>query len=183
LLFTGDLKGYIHNPYFYFSNTSDTVSNYLDLVMMTHGWRRFKWDQVVRGKVPVIKSIDQDHLALKVEVLGVDPSKIAKDEILSVILRKKDSSTQLLQVPHLTGGKFGVGGLIFYDTATAFYQFSINRKLSEEAAVTFNTGLLRDYKKVKPLSIANDVWFPADSSILKRNRFIVQETERGNRAQ
>jgi len=178
LLFTGDLKGYIHNPYFYFSNTSDTVSNYLDLVMMTHGWRRFKWDQVARGKVPVIKSIDQDHLALKVEVLGVDPSKIAKDEILSVILRKKDSSTQLLQVPHLTGGKFGVGGLIFYDTATAFYQFSINRKLSEEAAVTFNTGLLRDYKKVKPLSIGNDVWFPADSSILKRNRFIVQETER-----
>ncbi len=178
LLFTGDLKGYIHNPYYYFSNSADSVSNFLDLVMLTHGWRRFKWDQLVRGKVPDIKNIDQDHLALKVEVLGVYPSKIAKDELLSVILKKKDSSTQILQVPHLTGGKFGIGGLMFYDTATAYYQFTINRKLSDEAAVTFNNGLLREYRKVKPLSIANDAWAATDSSVLKRNRFIVQETER-----
>jgi hypothetical protein len=178
LLFTGDLKGYIHNPYYYFSNASDSLGNYLDLVMLTHGWRRFKWDQLVKGKVPAIKNMDQDHLALKVEVLGVDPAKIARNEILSVILKKKDSSNQLLQVPHLNGDKFGIGGLIFYDTATAYYQFSINRKLSDEAAVTFNTGLLREYKKVKPLTTANDSWVYGDSSILKRNRFIVQETER-----
>ncbi|HXB42727.1 MAG TPA: hypothetical protein VNV85_01655 [Puia sp.] len=178
LLFTGDLKGYVHNPYYYFSNASDSVASYLDLVMLTHGWRRFKWDQVVRGKTPTIKNIDQEHLALKVEVLGVDPSKIAKDEMLSVILKKKDSSTQILQVPHLSAGKFGIGGLIFYDTATAYYQFNINRKLSDEAAVTFNTGLLREYKKVRPLTIPNDLWVAGDSSLLRRNRFIMQETER-----
>jgi hypothetical protein len=178
LLFTGDLKGYVYNPYYYFSNDSDSTKGYLDLVMMTHGWRRFKWDQLIKGKTPVIKSIDQDHLALKVEVLGVDPSRIAKDEVLSVILRKKDSSTQVLQVPHLNGNKFGVGGLTFYDTAKAYYQFSINRKLSDEAAVTFNTGLLREYRKIHPLTIANDVWSSTDSSMLKRNRFIVEETDR-----
>jgi len=178
LLFTGDLKGYIHNPYYYFSNTSDSLRNYLDLVMLTHGWRRFKWDQLAKGKTPIIKYTDQDHLALKVEVLGVDPTRIAKDESLNVIIQKKDSSTQLLQVPHLTGGKFGLGGLVFYDTAKAYYQFSVNRKLSNEAAVTFNTGLLREYRRVKPLTTANDTWALTDSSILKRNRFIIEEAER-----
>ncbi|HLK29028.1 MAG TPA: hypothetical protein VKT28_10610, partial [Puia sp.] len=178
LLFTGDLKGYVHNPYYYFSNSSDSVAHYLDLVMLTHGWRRFKWEQLARGKTPAIKFIDQDHLAIKVEVLGVDPSKIAKDESLNVIIQKKDSSTQILQVPHLSGSKFGLGGLIFFDTAKAFYSFNVNRKLSNEAAVTFNTGLLREYRKVKPLTIADETWALTDSSLLRQNRFFVEETQR-----
>ena len=35
LLLTGDIKGYVHNPYYYFSNTSDSTVDHLDLVMMT----------------------------------------------------------------------------------------------------------------------------------------------------
>jgi hypothetical protein len=180
LLYTGDIKGYVYNPFYYFLNTSDSTAHYLDLVMLTHGWRRFKWDQLAKGKTPAIKYFDNDHLALKVEVLGIDPSKIAKEESLNVILRKKDSSTQLLQVPHLSGSKFGLGGLIFYDTASAYYSFNINRKLSNEAAVTFNTGLLKQYRKIKSLIPANDIWVATDSSFLKRNRFIVEENERNN---
>jgi hypothetical protein len=180
MLFTGDIKGHVYNPYYYFLNVSDSVAHYLDLVMLTNGWRRFKWDQLAKAKTPVIKYIDQNHLSLNVEVLGVDPSRIAKDELLNVFLKKKDSSTQLLQVAHLSGGKFGVSGLVFFDTAKAYYQFNINRKLSDEAAVTFSSGLLRDYRRVKPLSIANDAWVAADSSILKRNRFFVEENARKN---
>jgi hypothetical protein len=40
-LLTGDLKGYVHNPSYYFSSKADSVINNLDLVMLTHGWRRF----------------------------------------------------------------------------------------------------------------------------------------------
>ena len=175
LLFTGDLKGYVYQPYYYFLNNSDSIARFLDLVMLTHGWRKFKWDLLARGRMPVIKFADQDHLALKVEVLGVDPSRIAKEESLNVILRKKDSSTQIYQVPHISGAKFGVNGLFFYDTATAYYSFNINRKLSNEAAVTFNTGLLREYRKVRPLTLTNDIWALTDSSLLKRNRFFIDQ--------
>jgi hypothetical protein len=92
----------------------------LDLVMMTHGWRRIKWDALVRGQLPVIKNPEQDFLAMKVDVLGVDPYKIAKDESLNVILSRKDSSTQMLSVPHISGSKFGVMGLVFFDTVRHF---------------------------------------------------------------
>ena len=44
LLLTGDLKGQVYDPSYYFSNNSDSLSQQLDLVMLTHGWRRFKWD-------------------------------------------------------------------------------------------------------------------------------------------
>ncbi len=42
LLLTSDLKGYIENPGYYFVSADDPVrQRHLDLVMLTHGWRRF----------------------------------------------------------------------------------------------------------------------------------------------
>lgn len=178
LLLTGELKGKVHNPYYYFSNKSDSTAAHLDLVMMTHGWRRFNWDLLSKGKLPVIKAPEQNYLSLKVEVLGVDPYKINKDESLNVILSRKDSSTQMLSVPHLSGLKFGITGLVFYDTARAFYQFNVNRKLSNEAAVTFNTGLLKGSRVVKPLTQTYEGWTAEDSIYLRRNRFITEEIAR-----
>ena len=79
LLLTGEIRGQVHDPYFYFAGTADSLVNMLDLVMMTHGWRRIKWEALARGQVPVIKNPEQDFLAMKVDVLGVDPYKIARD--------------------------------------------------------------------------------------------------------
>jgi hypothetical protein len=91
----------------------------------------------------LIKNPEQNFLSLKVDVLGVDAYKIAQDESMNVILRKKDSSTQMLSIPHIAGSKFGVTGLVFFDTARAFYMFNVNHALADQAAVTFNTGLLK----------------------------------------
>lgn len=41
LLLTSDLKGYIENPGYYFTEKNRKTLRGLDLVMMTHGWRRF----------------------------------------------------------------------------------------------------------------------------------------------
>jgi hypothetical protein len=80
LLLAGDVRGYIHHPGYYFSRINDTVSQHLDLVMLTHGWRRFKWDQLAQKKLPQIKFPEQNYLSVRVEVLGVIPSRISKEE-------------------------------------------------------------------------------------------------------
>lgn len=178
LLLTGDLKGKVHNPYYYFSSTGDSLVSQLDLVMLTHGWRRFKWESLVRGQVPVIKNPEQDYLSMRVEVLGVDPYKIAKDESINVIMSKKDSSTQMYSIPHISGTRFGVTGLVFYDTVKAYYMFNVNHALSNQAAVTFNTGLVPTLRSVKPLSKAFEGWTAEDSAYLRRNRYIAQEQAR-----
>src|SRR6185437_3864368 len=67
---------------------------------------------------------------------------------------------------------------VFYDTAKAYYQFNINRNLSNEAAVTFNTGLLRAVRTAKPLESSFDGWTAEDSAYLRRNKFVVQELAR-----
>ncbi len=49
LLLTSDLKGYIEDPAAYFNKGSD-MSDKLDLLMLTQGWRRFDTGDVVKGK-------------------------------------------------------------------------------------------------------------------------------------
>jgi hypothetical protein len=54
LLLTSELKGYIHAPAYYFSD-HPSASRDLDLVMMTHGWRRFDLSRILneeRGAKP-----------------------------------------------------------------------------------------------------------------------------------
>jgi hypothetical protein len=78
------------------------------------------------------------------------------------------------------GGKFAVSGLIFYDTAKAFYQFNANRNLSSESAVLFNNGLFSGYKFARPVYISNNSWTASDSALLRRNRYIMEETVKNN---
>ena len=46
LLLTSDLKGYVEQPNYYFNNINDSTRDDLDLVMLTHGYRKFDWKQV-----------------------------------------------------------------------------------------------------------------------------------------
>ncbi|HVY75588.1 MAG TPA: hypothetical protein VG890_12195, partial [Puia sp.] len=174
LLLTGDIHGYVKDPYYYFQNNSDSVARQLDLVMLTHGWRRFNWAQLNLGKTPAIKYPVQDYLSINAEVLGVDGSRIAADENLLVILQNKDSSSQMLSLPRISKNKFGVGGLVFYDTAKAYYQFSVNHKLSSEAAVVFNTGLYRGGRQIRPYALTLPPWSPEDSLLIRKNQLVFE---------
>jgi hypothetical protein len=178
LLLTADIKGFVYHPNYYFSNSSDSLMRQLDLVLLTNGWRRFKWDDMMAGKMPVIKFPPEDYLSIKAEVLGIDVSRISRDESINMMLRKSDSSTQMLMVPKISGGKFGVSGLIFYDTARGFYQFNLNRSLSDQSAVLFSNGLLKPYKNIRIRTPIYSGWSAEDSALLRKNRFIAQETER-----
>ncbi|MCO5949912.1 TonB-dependent receptor [Mucilaginibacter flavidus] len=49
LLLTDDLKGNVEQPGYYFSNISNETLKNLDLVMLTHGYRRFEWKEVINS--------------------------------------------------------------------------------------------------------------------------------------
>src|SRR5450432_90328 len=179
LLLTGDLHGYVKDPYYYFQNSSDSLVQQLDLVMLTHGWRKFKWDDLAKGRTPAVRYPSEDYLSINAEVLGVDNARIAHDESIIVFLQKKDSATNMVTVPYIRNGKFHLTGLIYYDTAKAFYQFSANRNLSNEAAVIFKNGLYTGWKKLRPFNnMAMALWSPDDSSLVRKSRQVMAEVAR-----
>ena len=45
-----DLKGNIESPDYYFTNTGAEVAEAADNLMLTQGWTRFRWDDILSGK-------------------------------------------------------------------------------------------------------------------------------------
>ncbi|MCE2778076.1 MAG: TonB-dependent receptor plug domain-containing protein [Algoriphagus sp.] len=52
LLLTSDLKGTVYRPGYYFRKDLPNVAEELDLVLLTHGWTRFDWEDVLQNQLP-----------------------------------------------------------------------------------------------------------------------------------
>lgn len=52
LLLTSSLKGYVEDPAFYFTDNAETAA---DNLMLTQGWRRFNWENVLNNTAPVFR--------------------------------------------------------------------------------------------------------------------------------
>ena len=123
LLLTGDLKGQVYNPSYYFSNTSDSMAQQLDLIMLTHGWRRFKWNDVTAGRFPKINySKDTSYLTLSGKLYGALPSQLRDAGSIVLIMKQKKQDNKMIVVPIESNGTFNDPSVILFDTASIYYQ-------------------------------------------------------------
>ncbi len=176
LLMSGDLKGYIHNPGYYFKNNADSTLNNLDLVLLTHGWRRYKWEDIARGKKPTLKYPNDPPVSFVAKVFGVNPSApLRRDESMTVILQMKDSSTQVLTVPKTGNTEFALRNMIFYDTIKVFYQFDKDRLLAKNTSLLFDNGL---YKGPRLVIIPNLPAADIDTFAVNRANYFSQMVKR-----
>ncbi|MFC0775856.1 hypothetical protein [Terrimonas alba] len=139
LMLSSELKGQVYNPAYYFSNNSDSASQHLDLVMLTHGWRRFKWDDIVSGKInPPLYAKDTSYITLSGKVLGVLPGQINRDAAVVLMVKQKDKAGQMILVPVESNGTFNDPATIIFDTAQVYYSFQKAKEL-KDASIQFMT--------------------------------------------
>ncbi|OSZ80925.1 hypothetical protein CAP36_06705 [Chitinophagaceae bacterium IBVUCB2] len=150
LLLTSEIKGQVYNPTYYFNSSNDKRDQHLDLVMLTHGWRRFKWEDVVKGKLPVI-SFERDtaYLSLSGKIYGVTPGQLRDKPHIIIVLSQKTGGegNKMIFTPVEPNGTFGDPSTIFFDTANVYYQLS---KGIKDATVKFMESRLPAYKNRIP---------------------------------
>ncbi len=116
LLLTSDLKGYVHDPAYYFSASNDSVQNALDLVMMTNGWRRFKWEELLKTPVPRKRYTDPGYITLSGKINLENTKKpFADKDLLMFIVSRYGRNIQMLHTD--VEGKFSIDSLVFFGTA------------------------------------------------------------------
>ena len=54
LLLEQDIKGEVEEPKFYFDPKEEKAGQALDYLLMTDGWRRFKWEEIIEEKIPAM---------------------------------------------------------------------------------------------------------------------------------
>ncbi|MFZ4263582.1 carboxypeptidase regulatory-like domain-containing protein [Sphingobacterium sp. HJSM2_6] len=115
MLLTSDLKGFVEQPNYYFNPANENRLEALDALLMTQGFRRFDYNDLIKGKLPALRYMPE---------LGIS---------ISGILRQNTGRTQpgaglLLTIPGAgvkkdaytdQQGKFVFQNLVFRDSLKA----------------------------------------------------------------
>ena len=141
-LLSSDIKGYVHNPSYYFSSKADSIAGQLDLVMLTNGWRRFAWQDVIASrKPPIAFPIDTNYLSIRGKIEGVAGEVLTKAKTVNLIFSGKDSSRQYLFLPIAQDGIFETGNLLLFDTTKVYFKIN-NATLNSKARMGLLSSLL-----------------------------------------
>lgn len=167
LLLTSDLRGKVYKPWDYLSNPIDSVRHEVDLVMLTNGWRRYNWDQVVNRKYPPLKYLPDAYMGIEGQVYGI---KDMRDMgTLNVISDGGGGHNHFMFAEIDTAGKFHVDNYFVFGQQKLYYQFN-KKDLFSAATVQVGNGL---YKGDKRLSVTDsmlaDVQTP-NPQVLKNNK-------------
>ncbi len=170
LLLTTDLKGYVYNPAYYFSGEADSVKQHMDLVMMTNGWRRYKWEDMMANKWPAIKYQPDNYISLQGYVYGLSPTQL-KDKSLTAIFKTGRSGGTFLSIPLDKTGRFNVDGMYFFDTARIYYQINNDKdkRLTSAASFSFNNGFEKSPSAAYKLLEAQYFNLHPDIATLQKN--------------
>ena len=139
ILLANDIKGRVNNSMYYFESDDEEHKSNLDLVMMTNGWRRFNWDQILSGKLPALSYKDPNYITLKGKAYKDNSTQLLSNTSLSVIITTKDSATDFMMIPVDKDGSFEMPGMIFKDTAVLKFQ----KNTAKDKAVFLNVESLQ----------------------------------------
>ena len=111
--------------------------------MLTHGWRRFNWDNVAKGYFSqrLITKKDTSYLTLSGKIYGATTSQLRDAANIVLMINNADRGKQMLALPVSPSGVFNDPNYLLFDTANIYYQLSKASGISD-VSVKFMEGRL-----------------------------------------
>ena len=126
MLLNSELKGHIENPKYYFEADDAIHNEHLDLVMLTHGWRRYNINSILAGKKPQITQPFEKEQSIS----GGIKSTIGKTKNTSVMIFR--NRKEYLGVHDLNStNRFFITGVDAQDTTVYILQ-ALNKNGTSE---------------------------------------------------
>lgn len=115
------LRGNIEQPAYYFDKENQNANRHLDILLMTQGWRRFIWRDLMSGEEAKISYLLETGLEVSGKALKPN-GKIAGNVTLTMML-KNDKTTPKFQMSKTDSlGNYGFYGLDFFDSTQVLLQ-------------------------------------------------------------
>ncbi|WP_375446933.1 TonB-dependent receptor plug domain-containing protein [uncultured Fibrella sp.] len=167
LLLTSDLTGYVEQPGYYFDPANKDRLNKLDLLLMTQGWRRITWDNVLVDSLPPTRYLFDPGLTLSGTVYRGTSKNPAPAIPLTIMVNRKDSTQDLYTLSSDEKGRFFLNNANLIDTATVFVQA---QKTSGGRNFTISLEKLftPQIRVVRPPLVPSDIAYAELAEFLKR---------------
>ena len=135
MLLTSDLKGFVEQPNYYFNSLTDDKLKELDLVMLTHGYRRFEWKPLLSNEYRPTEWQPENTM----QISGTAESLSGKPLAKAVVSLIPMTSKLLLADTTDDKGHFNFGNLLFLDTARFMLQ-AVNASGRNTTRLTYDRG-------------------------------------------
>lgn len=130
-LFKSEVKGYVHDPAFYFQNNDSLHRAALDLLLLTQGWRRFMWKDVQSNQLPQLNYFIETGISVRGTVKEeMTRQKAIKDARVDFVIKGDDSTSIIASADILDRGQFILNDLHFRKRASIFYKGSMMNTLN-----------------------------------------------------
>jgi len=134
LLLTSDLKGTVEQPNYYFANITDEKLKELDLVMLTHGYRRFEWKQVLNNNDQPLAYQPEKSLEITGQTKNLLGASLPKANVSLLPTQSK----QVFTTKADDKGYFAFRDMAFWDS-TRFVLQATNAKGKIYTKLTYNS--------------------------------------------
>jgi hypothetical protein len=167
LLLTGDLRGKIVNPYYYFANQTDDAAKNLALVMLTPGWRKYNWSNDTTALTDTIPN--HRFLSINGKINDIKSNRLIAGSYATIIVETPDSSRVMMPLTIDKNGRFFRDGLIYYGDAKLYFKFTDKRLAAGKPKISIDNGLVNNfiYPFMKP---APDTSITADAPPLQLSK-------------
>jgi hypothetical protein len=112
LLLISDLPGYIEEPGYYFKDKSPETLRHLDLLMLTHGWRRFVWKDILTDEQKPVQYFAERGISISGSVGKTLSGKAAANSKLKIF----NSQGDFVIVDADENGRFYTDDLVYFDS-------------------------------------------------------------------
>jgi TonB-dependent Receptor Plug Domain len=119
--FYSNLRGNVEQPAYYFDKNNENANRHLDILMMTQGWRRFVWRDLMANKFPKMDNFLETGLSVTGKALRPN-GKIADKVTLTMMLKNGKLNPQFQMGTTDSLGNYGFYELDFNDSTQVFIQ-------------------------------------------------------------
>ncbi|MDF9799474.1 hypothetical protein OKW21_004737 [Catalinimonas alkaloidigena] len=173
LLLTSDLKGFVEQPDYYFNDITEEKQLALRNVMMTHGWRRFAWNE----ELPQVAHTQKAALSIDGKLVKDNGDPVEHGE---VILYVKDQHQIFLVEETDEEGNFSFEGFDFTDSVELVMQGTTAKGSRDVKVVMDEQGFVPEWNEATEF-IAPDQLLATTEQYVSRsaNQASVEESRLG----
>lgn len=154
-LATSDLRGYIHNPGYYFKDKEAETLRNLDILLLTQGWRRFDWKEIMNNSSAAIKYPVESSINLRGKVFKNNSKTPVDNGFVSFIIKAADSTKTLAQADLNNKGEFLLSDVNFRKEANVSFMGTDRAKGNNIVEVKLEPNYIDSLKRSSEISPVN----------------------------
>lgn len=119
LLLSSDLKGFIQQPNYYFHDVDENKVRQLDILLLTQGWRRFEWKNILSNTYPNLAFKPETNMEVSGRVKALNGKPVIGGK---VTLFSSSGDVFLMDTLTDSNGEFRFQNLYFNDSTKFIVQ-------------------------------------------------------------